>query len=102
MSATIGLFATTATSMPHVLGIGRAAQKRSCRVEIFLSGDAVHLTQDPSFPELLELGRVAVCEVSYLDRGYERLAIPGLVDRDFVTQGRNAELVGECDRYLVL
>jgi hypothetical protein len=26
----------------------------------------------------------------------------GLRDKDFVTQGRNAEMVEECDRYVVL
>jgi hypothetical protein len=43
-----------------------------------------------------------VCEVSYIDRGYQGKELPGLVDKDFVTQARNAEMVEECDRYVML
>ena len=51
---------------------------------------------------VLETADLAVCEVSYIARGYKGQAVPGLVDKDFVTQARNAEMVEECDRYLIL
>jgi sulfur relay (sulfurtransferase) complex TusBCD TusD component (DsrE family) len=102
MPKTLGICVTTSDNMPHLLGLARAANKAKIKTEIFLTGDGVHLTQHESFPELLEHGRVGVCEVSYIARGYRGKEVPGLPDRGFVTQARNAELVEECDRYLVL
>jgi hypothetical protein len=60
------------------------------------------LTQGPRFSELLEVARVGVCEVSYIANGYKGKTVPGLVDKDFVTQMRNSEMVEKCDRYLIL
>jgi hypothetical protein len=102
MPKTLGICVTTDDSMPHLLGLARAANKAAIKSKIFLTGDGVYLTQDESFPELLEHGRVGICEVSYISRGYHGREVPGLVDKDFVTQARNAELIEECDRYLVL
>lgn len=102
MPKTLGICVTTSNSMPHLLGLLRAANKAAIKTEIFLTGDGIHLTQDLRFPELLEHGHVGVCEVSYIERGYRDEEVPGLVDKDFVTQARNAELIAECDRYLVL
>jgi len=50
----------------------------------------------------LEFAEVAICEVSYISYGYKGIEIPGLGDKDFMTQARNAEMVEECDRYIVL
>lgn len=102
MPKTLGICVTTSDSMPHLLGLARAANKAAIKTEIFLTGDGIHLTRDESFPELLEHGRVGVCEVSYIARGYRGKEVPGLADKDFVTQARNAELFEECDRCLVL
>jgi sulfur relay (sulfurtransferase) complex TusBCD TusD component (DsrE family) len=102
MPKTLGICVTTSDNIRHLLGLARAANKTKIETEIFLTGDGVHLTQDESFPELLEHGRVGVCEVSYIARGYRGKEVPGLADKDFVTQARNAEMVEECDRYLVL
>jgi hypothetical protein len=88
--------------MAHLLGLARAASRVGTDTEVFLTGEGVHLTQDTRFPELLDVARVGVCEVSYHAYGYKGVEVPGLVYKDFVTQGRNAEMVEECDRYLVL
>ena len=71
-------------------------------MDIFLSGDGIHLTQDPRFSQLLGNARVGVCEVSYLAAGFKKEDLAGLVDKDYVTQLRNADMVENCDRYLVL
>ncbi len=60
------------------------------------------LTQEPTFTELVGLARVGVCDASHRTRGLSRPPDAGLTDRDYVTQARNAELVEECDRYLML
>jgi len=102
MGYKLGLTVTTDEAMPHALGLARAARAAGHQVELFLTGDGVGLTRHPLFRELLELGRVGVCEVSFTARGYETAQVPELHDKDFVTQARNAEMVEECDRYLVL
>lgn len=102
MSKTLGICAITSSNMRHILGLAQAAADAGIAVDIFLSGEGVHLTQDSRFQKLLKTGRVGVCEVSYLAGGYKKQDLVGLTDKDFVTQLRNAEMVKKCDRYLVL
>jgi peroxiredoxin family protein len=111
MTETLGICVATKGQMAHVLGLARAARAAGKEVRIFFTGEGVHLTQDPRFQELLETartgsalphGQVAVCEVSYIANGLKGKALPGMRDKDFVTQGRNAEIVEECQRYVVL
>jgi hypothetical protein len=98
----LGIALTTDNNFQHVLGIARAAKHSGRDVDVFITGEGVHSTRDPEFTELLEFARVGICEVSYFARGYKGISIPGLRDKDFVTQGRNAELVDDSDRYIVL
>jgi hypothetical protein len=98
----LGICAATKKHMDHVLGLADAASRRGIEVQIFLSGEGIHLTQDSRFSALLEVARVGVCEVSYLAGGFKKEALTGLTDKDFVTQLRNADMVENCDRYLIL
>lgn len=102
MSEKLGIFVSTADNMTHVLGLAKAARAAGKEVDVFLTGDGVDLTQDPRISELIDAARVGVCEVSYIAKGYKGKEVVGLVDKDFVTQARNAEMVDECDRYLVM
>lgn len=102
MAEKLGICVATRDSMPHLLGLAKAAQRAGKQVEIFLTGEGVHLTHQPGFSELLEVARVGVCEVSYFANGYRGKAVPGLVDKDFVTQMRNSDMVEKCNRYLIL
>lgn len=111
MTATLGICVATKSRMEHVIGLARAARSAGKEVKVFFTGEGVLLTKDPRFPELLEIakkgssqphGQVSVCEVSYLANGLTGKAESGLRDKDFVTQGRNAEMVEECERYVVL
>lgn len=112
MSETLGICVATKGRMEDVLGLARAARAAGKEVSIFFTGEGVHLTKDPRFPELLEVarkgsakphGQVTCCEVSYMACGLTAgKATSGLRDKDFVTQGRNAEMVEECERYVVL
>jgi predicted peroxiredoxin len=98
----LGICVTTHRHMDHLIGITKAAKASGKSVDIFFTADGVHLTQHPRFSELLVADRVSVCEVSYIAFGYQGKAVAGLNDKDFVTQARNAEMVEECDRYIVL
>ncbi len=111
MKETLGICVATKNRMEHVVGLARAARAAGKEVRIFFTGEGVHLTKDPRFGELLDVaragssqphGQVTVCEVSYMACGYQEKATSGLRDKDFVTQGRNAEMVEECQRYIVL
>ena len=109
---TLGICVATKGRMEDVIGLARAARKAGKEVEIFFTGEGVLLTQDPRFPELLDVaragsskahGQVTCCEVSYMAQGLTAgKATSGLPDKDFVTQGQNAEMVEECERYVVL
>ena len=107
----LGICVAGAGNMPHVLGLVKAARKSGKEVKVFFTGEGVKLTQDPLFPQMLEAakagskhehGQVSVCEVSYIANGLQGKPVPGLRDKDFVTQARNAEMVEDCQRYVVL
>jgi hypothetical protein len=102
MSEKLGVAVTTRDHMSHVLGLAKAAKRAGKQTQIFFTGEGVCLTQDPRFPELLEVAHVGVCEASYIANGCGETPVPGLLDKDFVTQGRNAEMVEGSDRYLIL
>lgn len=102
MPGTLGICVTRSDALPYLLGITRAALRAGKRVEIFVTGEGARFTQEPGFAELVATARVGICEVSYIAAGYQGVEIPGLRDRDFVTQARNAELVERCDRYLLM
>ena len=111
MTETLGICVATRSRMEHVMGLASAARRAGKEVRIFFTGEGVHLTEDPRFAELLGVarngssqphGQVTVCEVSYMACGLTGKERSGLRDKDFVTQGRNAEMVEECDRYVVL
>ncbi len=104
MAESLGICVASDKNMEHVVGLAKAAKAAGKEVKIFLTGEGVKLTKDPRFPQLLEMGvgHVGVCEVSYIANGFQGQKIDGMRDKDFVTQGRNAEMVDECDRYVVL
>ncbi len=111
MAQTLGICVATTRNMAHVLGLTRAARKAGKEVRVFFTGEGVQLTKDARFPELLDVaksgssqshGQVTVCEVSYIANGFKGQPVCGLRDKDVVTQGRNAEMVEECERYVVL
>ncbi len=102
MAQTLGICVTTKNSFSHVIGIARAAKNAGKKAEIFFTGEGVHQSQLKEFTRLLEFAEVAICEVSYISYGYKGIEIPGLGDKDFMTQAKNAEMVEECDRYIVL
>ncbi len=102
MAQTLGICVTRRGEFHHVIGLAQAATASGRQVEIFFTGEGVFNSQEPNFTTLLDIGKVTICEVSYIANGLRGIAIPGLVDKDFVTQARNAEMVEECDRYVVL
>jgi hypothetical protein len=102
MAENFGICAITPNRFDQVIGLATVAKAFGKNVENFFTGEIVHATQDPRFSQLLELGRVSVCELSYILRGYKKEQLSCLVDKDFVTQIRNLDMVEDCDRYIIL
>ncbi len=104
MAESLGICVSTSNNMEHVVGLAKAAKAAGKEVKIFLTGEGVKLSKDPRFPQLLEMGvgHVGVCEVSYIANGFQGQKVDGMRDKDFVTQARNAEMVEECKRYVIL
>lgn len=102
MQKTLGIMVATKDHMTHVLGLVHAAKKAGIHTDIFLTGDGVQLTQDIQFPRLIDAAnRVGICEVSFRRFGYKKELLFGLTDKDFATQARNANMIQNCDRYIV-
>jgi predicted peroxiredoxin len=98
----LGICVATRGQIGHVIGLAKAAQAAGKTVEVFFTGEGVHLTHDPRFQELVGTGKLSCCEVSYIANGYKGQQVQGLGFKDFVTQGRNAEMVEHCERYVVI
>jgi peroxiredoxin family protein len=102
IKGSLGICVATRNQLAHVIGLARAAKAAGKTVEIFFTGEGVHLTHDARFSELVGTGKLSVCEVSYIANGFQGKPVAGLGFKDFVTQGRNAEMVEHCERYVVL
>jgi hypothetical protein len=92
---------TTRDSLDHLLALVAAAEKRGVKVEVFLSGEGVLLTQDPRFAQLAGRARLGLCEVSFRAQNLTG-EVPGMGFKDFATQARHAAMVEDLPHYLVL
>lgn len=101
MAEKLGICVNSDKHLDHVIGLVKAAKAAGKELECFFTGYGVLLTQHRRFSELIGHGRIGVCEVSYIAHGLKGKEVPGLVDKDFVTQGRHAEMVEDCDRYVI-
>jgi hypothetical protein len=101
MAEKLGILVTADKHLDHLIGICRAATKAGKEVSVFLTNRGVLLSQDPRFVELEGQGHISLCNVNF---EFFQLTkpIPVVADKDFATQMRHAEMIEECDRYLVL
>jgi predicted peroxiredoxin len=100
MNKTLGILVSSDNYMDYVINLTNAAHAGGKEVRIFFTGDGVLLTQSPKFEKLLGKAKISVCEVSFRAKGLKQ-DVPGLGFKDFATQARNAEMLAECDRYVV-
>ena len=97
----LGIMVRDTNYLEYVINTAKAAHKKGIKVEIFFTGRGVLLTQDQRFKELVGMASLYVCDVSFRANGLEGKEVPGVGFKQFVTQARNAEMIEECDRYLV-
>jgi hypothetical protein len=58
------------------------------------------LTQEKRFDELKGLARMTLCKVAFERQGL-RPPVLGIGEKEFATQAKHAEVIEECDRYVV-
>ncbi len=100
MSDLLGILVSSDKHLDYVIELTAAAQKKGKTVRIFFTGRGVFLTQQPEFAKLVGKAKLSVCDVSFRANGLEG-DVPGVGFKDFATQAKNAEMIKECDRYLV-
>ncbi len=99
--AKLGIMVRDTKYLEYVINTAKAAHTKGIQVEIFFTGKGVLLTQEPNFKELVDVANLYVCDVSFRANGLEGKEVPGVGFKQFVTQARNAEMIEDCDRYLV-
>ena len=101
MSENLGILVSSDKNLDYVVKLTSAAHEKGKTVRIFFTGKGVLLTQATEFKELVGKAKMTLCDVSYRALGLEG-EVPGLGFKDFATQAKNAEMIKECERYVVL
>ena len=100
MDDRLGILVCTNKHLDKVIALTNAAHAKGKHILIFFTGQGVLLTQDASFGELVGKAKLSVCDVSFRANSLEG-DVPGVGFKDFATQARNAEMIRDCDRYVV-
>ena len=103
MADTLGILVSSDRHLDSVVKLVNAAHAKGKEVQVFFTGSGVHLTLLPGFAELAGKAKIWICDVSFRANGYHgrEEEVPGVDFKSFATQGRNAEMLAEVDRYLV-
>lgn len=103
MADTLGILVTTDKHLDSVVELVNAAHAKGKEVQAFFTGAAVHLTLEPDFARLAGKAKLWICDVSFRANGLHGHEddVPGVDFKSFATQGRNAEMLAESDRYVV-
>ena len=104
MVDTLGILVSSDKHLDHVVALVKAAHAKGKETQVFFTGSGVFLTLEPAFAELEGKAKLWVCDVSFRTNGLHGREddVPGVGYKDFVTQGRNAEMLAEVDRYIVM
>ena len=100
MAKSLAVFVSSDQHLDKTFELCMAANKKGVKVSIFLTHLGILLTRNPRFPELSAMAEVALCNVAFENLGLKP-PVPGIDDKDFVTQARHAEIIEGCDRYVV-
>lgn len=100
MADKLGVLVSSNKHLDKVIALTTAAFEKGKKVQIFFTGAGVLLTQKPEFEQLVDKAKLSICDVSFRANGLEG-DVPGIGFKDFATQARNAEMISECDRYVV-
>lgn len=104
MAKSLGIFVTTEDSLPHVIGITKAAKAKGSKVKVFFTWKATNLAKHPDFEGLCKLADdVSICVDSYKKQGHDIDDIPaGLDAKKMATQAQHGIIIEDYDCYLSL
>ena len=100
MAKSLGIFVSSDQHLDKIIKLCKAAKKKDVDVTIFFTHLGTLLTQEKRFYELKGLARITLCKVAFERQGLHP-PVPGIGEKDFATQARHAEVIEECDRYVV-
>ena len=101
MAKNLGIFVSSGRHLDRIIKLCQAARKKDVDVTIFFTHLGALLAQDPRFGELEGLAKMSICKMSFESHGLKP-PIKGIGEKDYATQTRNADLIDDCDRYVVL
>jgi hypothetical protein len=101
MRKSLGVFVSSNNHLDKLIKLCKAAKKKGIDTTIFFTHLGILLTQDSRFSELEGLAKMALCKVTFENHGLKPPA-SGIGEKDYVTQARHAEIIEDCDRYVVL
>lgn len=99
MKKTLGVLVSSSHHLDKIIRLCNAAKKRGIEVTLFFTHKGTLLTQDPRFSELDGL-RIAVCKVGFENLGLKP-PVSGIEEKGYMTQAMHAELINNCERYVV-
>ncbi len=104
MSRSIGILVTSDRYPDYVIRLTEAADKKAKEVRIFFTGSAVKLSLLPDVKKLADKASLFICYVSFRSNGLagREDEVPKGTFGGFTSQAKNAEILAECDRYIVL
>jgi peroxiredoxin family protein len=98
----LGILVCTDKYLDHVVGLTKAARAKGKEVQIFFTANAVFLTQDPEFSELLEAGaKVSLCDKTYKGFDLHETYKEKIEGVEHTNQEANAAMAEEVDKYVV-
>lgn len=99
MAKTLGILISSNRHLDKIIRFCDAARKKKVELTLFFTHKGTLLTQDPRFAELEGL-KMSVCRVGFERNGLKPPA-SGMGEKDFTTQMAHAEMINDCDRYVV-
>ena len=100
MPSTLGILVTSDKHLDYVINMTETAHKKGMKVKIFFTGTAVRLTESSGFNRLAEKASLAICDRSFLSLGLAG-QICGMNSNIFESQAKHADIMRDCERYLV-
>lgn len=101
MPETLGILVTSDQHLNYVVKLTETAHNKGKKIKIFFTGKAVKLIESRQFKRLVGKASLSICEWSSLSQGLAD-RIPGIDYGIFETQVKYAEIIKDCDRFVVL
>lgn len=100
MPGTLGILVTSDRHLDYVINMTETAHKKGMEVKIFFTGTAVRFLESSGFRRLAEKASLAICDRSFLSLGLAD-HLCGINSNIFDSQTKHADIMRDCERYLV-